>query len=400
MYHLASLLQPQALWRWQFEGIPIFKIFAGVSLLSAAMRIFQNQVSFDIYKSRFTIAILLLFALLHIGNITSPFESKALAHAINQVLATLNTIVIMYFTTLALLQKEQHIINLSWALIIAACYYTYWGNIAYIEQDWSKFYQGRLAGIYRSQYADANLLAVMLVMAYPFMMLTALRQNSAIKKIVLMGFILLLWHTIFLIGSRGSLLGLGACTLFLAHIVKSKKFKITIALALVGALITQGGIIMSRSQETEASSDEPINPRIASWGVGMDLAWEYPLTGVGVRKFVTASDALYPGRSPHVAHNTLIGLSAESGLPAGAAFILLLLTARRSYRYTQRNEQIISSNMLYINNASGASILGFAVCSIFLDLTIFEPFYFMIIIIQAKDFIVRQQIKDQLQATI
>ena len=211
---------------------------------------------------------------------------------------------------------------------------------------------------------------------------------------------LTLWHTIFLIGSRGSLLGLGACTLFLAHIVKSKKFKITIALALVGALITQGGIIMSRSQETEASSDEPINPRIASWGVGMDLAWEYPLTGVGVRKFVTASDALYPGRSPHVAHNTLIGLSAESGLPAGAAFILLLLTARRSYRYTQRNEQIISSNMLYINNASGASILGFAVCSIFLDLTIFEPFYFMIIIIQAKDFIVRQQIKDQLQATI
>ena len=146
-------------------------------------------------------------------------------------------------------------------------------------------------------------------------------------KRIKLGLIILipfLWHALILCASRGALLSAGISTLFATTLIRSKKLNTILLMAFVGAVIWQGGALLNRTSETVSRaehSDEPINPRLASWSVGAKLAGEYPLFGVGPQRFQIASRVHFPGESPHVAHNTLLNFSANTGILAGLIYL-------------------------------------------------------------------------------
>lgn len=390
LYHLASLLQPQALWPWRFNGIPIFKIFAGLTLLIACYQLFTSKAQASIYRSGFTYAMVALFVARNASHRLSPFGAPDPGdqYFINIITDTTNTIFIMYMATLAILNEERHLKIMSGLLIGVACYFVYWANLPYIQQEWYRFHQGRLIGLYDSQYADGNVLSVLLVIGYPFLAIKYFHTKELIPKACLAIAVLMLWHALFLFGSRGALIALVVTSAFLYKHITSKLTKILLVTGFTAAVLTQGGAMLERSTETVGASQqdtgEPLNPRLVSWQVGGDLFLNYPLLGVGPGRFLIASTTLYPGRSPHVAHNTLISLAAESGLFAAIAFIVLLVGAWKVHKLISSNRTIISDDVVQISQASIAAIAGFAVCSVFLDLTIFEPLYFLIIMIQIQ----------------
>lgn len=397
-YYAASLLQPQALWPWRFDGVPIFKIFAALTLLTATYYVFARKVETGIYRSKITYALFVLFITRNASHYFAPFDApdQATYFFISIITETTNTIFIMYLAALAILNNERHLKKMTYILIGTCCYFTYWANLAYFQYDWTRFSQGRLMGLGDSQYADGNVLSVLLIIGYPFIVIKLFNSKQLLHKLAYGILILMLWHALFLFGSRGALLGLLLSSLMLYRNITSTFLKLSLAAALTAAIVLQGGATLERSSETVEASrqggEEPLNPRLVSWEVGRDLFLSYPVLGVGPGRFLIASNTLYPGRSPHVAHNTIISLAAESGLFAAVAFLMLLLSAWKVTRFINRNKEKLSHETKQTSDAAIAAIGGFSVCSIFLDLTIFEPLYFLIIMIQINDHCAKKQI--------
>jgi hypothetical protein len=88
-----------------------------------------------------------------------------------------------------------------------------------------------------------------------------------------------------------------------------------------------------------------------------------------------------------VAHNTFVQFAAEDGLFAGLMYLLLCLGVFSSYLKQLRigREQSVDPFIVSLNEAITASLGGFFVCSMFLDLATFEMFYYLLVLDVAKN---------------
>jgi O-antigen ligase len=139
---------------------------------------------------------------------------------------------------------------------------------------------------------------------------------------------------------------------------------------------------VDRFQQGQEQEDVTINPRLVSWGIGLQLITKYPILGVGPQRFQVASQHHFPGKSPHVAHNTLIAIAVDMGIPAGLCFLSLFIAARKRFKTIRPSEIANEQNdlLIYARNSTSLGLLGFFVGSMFLDLLIFEIFYFLLLL--------------------
>lgn len=385
-YQTISLSQAHKIWFWAFEGLPVFTIFAGLSIFGWFIGVLQKKVDFSVYKDKQNLLILGIFLLVIMSDIFSPFPEYFSGVRSTVVIEALTSIVIMYFISIGLFCNDRSLKAIVIILIVTLLYFIYWANSAYIEQDWSRFFQGRLKGLSNSQYKDGNLMSVVFVMGMPFILLSFVYLKNKALKYSLLLTLPLLWHAIFLFGSRGAMLSLTACTLLSMYFMKSKTINWGVAIGLALAFISQGGTLLERSETTISIAndpylEEPLNPRLVSWNIGIDIMLEYPILGAGAQRFQTASAYLRPGESPHVAHNTLISIGANNGMIAAILYLLLLVGVYRSF--ISLNIEGVAEYPWhdYVNKASLIAVIGFFICSVFLDMLIFEPFYYMLIIV-------------------
>lgn len=385
-YQAISTSQAHALWPWAFQGIPAFMLFAALSILGWGVGITQKTVNFSIYKEKQNWLVLSLFVLVILSDVFSPFPEYSAGVSSDIVISAFTTIIIMYFVTIGLCCNERSLKIMIGVLVVITLYYIYWANSAYLNAEWNRFFQGRLLGLRKSQYTDGNLMSVVYIMGMPFLLLSfGYLKNKYVRYALLLS-IPLLWHAIFLFSSRGAMIGLTIATLISVHFLRSKVINWGVVAGLVIAFITQGGALLDRSSDTVATAndvyvEEPLNPRLVSWGIGVDIMKEFPLLGAGSQRFQTASSYLRPGESPHVAHNTLISIGANSGVPAAIVYLLILWGVFKTFRLL--NKEGVGGLPLhdYVNKASFTAIVGFAICAIFLDMLIFEPLYFMLMIV-------------------
>lgn len=383
-YVANSLLQPQYIWNWVFYNIPIFKITAVFAILGLIFAFSQKKASPEIYKNKQNFLIFFIWLWMHCSHFLSPYKGAAASVSPEVVLGTINSIVIMYFVLVPLCQPEKALKYLCYVFIGVGLYYVYWANYAYFNQEWHRFFNNRLVGPYNSPYRDANVLSTLLVMALPFMILLFFRLNSSMLKFGIITLVPLTWHAMILFSSRAALLASFTALLLIAYIIRSKKANIVIGTAFVFFLVYQGSLLLERATETidrvQVQTEEPINPRLVSWEVGLRLIPEYPIFGVGVQMFEASARSHFPGMTPHVAHNTFLNFSANSGLPAGLAFLALVYISFRRLLEVRHMAHRLDDVNIYALTASSISIFGFFVCSMFLDLIIFEPFYIVLII--------------------
>lgn len=388
LYTAFSVLQPQYVWFWAFDGISAFKILAAISLLSWIIQASKNNIQYSVYKLSINKALFALAFFVNLSDWVSPYAST---FGSDYVLEVFNTVMLMYFCSLPLINNEKSVYYVSFVFIITAFYYGYDGNMAYFGSDWSRFEQGRLIGPLRGAYNDNNKFALVMVIGFPFLLLGFFHFKNVFVKLIMIVAMVMSLHGIFLTSSRGALLAIAfsifVCTKAL-HFTGFRKTFINIVIlgGFCFVVFNQAGGTLSRSGEIinhdSQAKEEPMNPRIVSWTVGMKLIKNHPIFGVGVFRFQTASATEYPGESPHVAHNTFITFAVSSGLISGLLYLYTFWASFIMVRTVNKHTDS-SSIYRYSANSAFAALVGFFVGAIFLDLIIYEAYYFLLMLLTA-----------------
>jgi hypothetical protein len=362
----------------------------------------RGGVNWGIYNNGIFYGMLVLLALYLLSDMFSPFPSYGSRVGSDLVIGIYSTIVLMFFIVLGLINHERALKLMAYTIIIVTLYYTYWANMAYLEGNWSQFTQGRLRGPRGSPYKDGNIFSIVFVIGLPFVLFAIYQVEKTWQKALLILAVPLIWHAMILCASRGALLSAAVSTLIAATMIKSKWLNIILLGGAVIFVIDQGGQMTQRTvttvQKAESGTDDnkPINPRIISWGIAYDLTKKYPILGVGPQRFLEASRFHYQGKSPHVQHNTFLNYCSNLGIFAGITYLMFFWVSWKMFRW---NRQALNKHPhrlhLYLNKACTCSLAGFFVGAIFLDLIIFEPFYFLLLVIVANNFVLKQKVANE-----
>lgn len=396
-YTTVSILQPQYVWFWAFDGISIFKISAGIAIVAWGIQMLRGGLNWQVYNNGIFYGLLILCALYYISDTLSPFQSYSASVSSNLVIDIYTTIVIMFFIILGLINHDKALKYLVWVIIAVTLYYTYWANMNYLEGNWSQFTQNRLKGPARSPYRDGNVFSVLFVVGLPFIVLAIYQVEKKWQQVLFILAIPFVWHAMVLCASRGALLSAVVSTLVAAWMMKSKTFNLALVAGFLIFIVHQGGQILERSvvtaQQAKVETEQPLNPRLVSWGLAVDIAKKHPILGVGPERFLHASRIYYPGKSPHVAHSTLLNYAANLGLVAAFIYISFFWISWKMYKWNKLTLEKHPDRLhSYVNNASLCSLAGFFVGATFLDLIIFEPFFFLLLIIIANNFLLKQKV--------
>ncbi|MDA8962016.1 O-antigen ligase family protein [Congregibacter sp.] len=384
-YATVSIVQPQYVWFWAFDNIPVFRISAGLSIVAWLIKVAKGDIVASLYKEPIVWSVALLWVIFQLSQFASPYPEYTTGASTKVILNTLDIVVLMFLILVGLLDNRKALFYLVVVLVLATLYYTWWSNYAYLTGDWSKFSRGRLNGPFQSPYRDGNVFSILFVIGMPFLIFGVIYVRQLWAKAILLAAIPLVWHAVVLCASRGALLSMAATTAAAALMIRSKSLNVLMFVSLAAFLVYQGGALTQRSMDTVDAADQnkeqPINPRILSWQVGWDMVKAFPIFGVGPQRFKIASETLYPGKSPHVAHNTFLNFSANTGIFAGLIYLFFF---RRSYQIYKLNKAMLKPDdrqATFINNAGSCALVGYFVGALFLDLIVFEPFYFTLILI-------------------
>ncbi len=459
-YFLNGIMQPSYVWPYEFpyfSFMSLSKMLAILSILGWMKLLVTKKIDISIYKNKQSFSILIMWGLMHISDILSPFQVYFAGVRAEIVLSTFNTIVIMYFIGLGILsnvdQYKKAFLGMAIMFAYITVYYVYWANDLYLNNRWDMFQNGRLISPRGTSIGDQNALSALIAMGMPFIFLGYFYIKNFFLKWSCLAVLPLLWHSLFLFGSRGAMLAIVCTTVLCLFLLKPYKqpkkaiasrfnnlnehksdientvtesnqalsleeikknadlqiqkdnaknrfkslklFKILIIIGLVGAIATQGGAMLNRSSNTlseaqSADREKPLNPRLVSWQVGRQLILKYPILGAGPQRFQMASDRLFPGKSVHVAHNTFLNFSANTGLPVGLLFLFLFWLNYKNYKYCRTSGIEKYPLLEYVNIACTASLVAYFISAVFLDLIIFEAFYFILLFNLAKLFIFKK----------
>lgn len=396
-YIIMSIMAPQYIWPWIFEGIPAFTIVAISTIGAFALSLILGKLDLSIYKHKQNILLLIIWGMFHLSEIFSPFTSFYSAVGATLVLETLNTIMIMYFITLPLLSKPEHLKIICFLFMGIFIYYVYWSNDAYFNFDITRFgFNNRLLGPWKSPYRDENVFATLFVVGMPFLLFGLFLFKSTLLRAVLGMALLFSLHSIILTGSRGALVGVSAIVLFAYFLIKVRTYRILLVVGFILAIVYQGGQMLERTTDTintaQQGEEEPIDPRIVSWTIGLELIKTYPILGAGVQRFQEASKVHFPQHKSQVAHNTFLCFAANTGLLTGLIYLYFYFLHFKNFRFAIKHKVSEDPLFDYFNNVFMTSLTGLYVCSIFLDLIIYESFYFLLLLNLLKDKLFRQKL--------
>jgi|GEM_PF-713278 len=400
LYSGVSLLQPQYIWFWVFDDISIFRISAGLAIISWGILMLRGGIKWQVYNNGIFYGMLALLAIYYLSDMLTPFPIYSSSVASDLVIGIYTTIVIMFFIVLGLINHDKALKALVWMIIGTTIYYTYWANEHYLSSNWGQFSWGRLDGPTNSPYKDSNVFSVIFVIGLPFILFMIYEVEKTWQKILLILAIPLIWHAMILCASRGALVSAAVSTLFAAKMIKSKTFNIVLLCGGSLFLVTQGSQMLSRSIETvqiaQSLQENEINPRLRSWNNAFETAKMYPILGVGPQRFLVAARVHFPETAQHVPHNTFLNFSAQLGVGAGFIYLLFFWVAWKMFRWNKKALKDHPDRFFeFVNKSSFVSLVGFFVGALFLDLIIFEPFYFLLLVIIVNNFLLKEKIAEK-----
>jgi len=384
-YYLLSIMAPQNIWRWIFESTRVVNVIAIISILGFLVEVSLGKMKFSILRNKENFFILVLWLFLIISSKLSHYEiiRSGVLNA-NVVIGSMNKVFLFYFISILLVKTRQSYYYLIVIGLVAVVYHVYWANMIFLTgKMWMYGTAGRLGGP-GGIYSDENTFAMFFVFGIPFLYFMGIYYKKIkLVKYFLWGCIPFAWHAIFLTGSRGGLISVGAVMLAIAFLSKSKIFGFGLIIVFTLAFAWQGGNMKNRAATINDVNEygDLANPRIISWTVGIEMMKDHPVLGVGTARFMGAFPE-YSSTKPHVAHNTWIQIAAENGVIAGLAFLSLFINAFVQFREQRKimvRNNITDPLLVQSNNLIICSLVGFFISSIFLNLAYYENFYYLII---------------------
>lgn len=392
-YYLLALLGPHYIWWWTFDGLRVSLLVAGFTLAGIGAGLLQRRFDFAFLKTRLNFWVLLLWmfvaASYFLGPYVDAFSSKGLGP--EQLFSMANKMFLFYFCAVLAINDRVKVRYMIVMYVLSVAYLIYWANMQYLDQNWMQFNAGRLKGPLgvagTSIYKDENAFAMVFVTGLPFFFYLGLQTRKLWLRCLLWSCIPLGCHALFLTGSRGGLLGL--VVVALAIVLKSKRKILTVPIIVLLALFYQfqaGPTMKDRGEliagyKGEGSAEE----RLRVWRGGIEIIKNNPVFGVGIGSFVTALPNFIEIKDSRVAHNTLMQYTAESGIGAGAAFLMTLYLfylnwSRTSARYREHPCADEVAELQRYTDATGISFTGFVSTSVFLSLNTYEIFFYLLIL--------------------
>lgn len=390
-YYLLSILGPQYIWWWTFEGLRVSLFVAIFALTGVASQLLKRKYDLCYLINRQNLWLALLWLSLTISYFFGPYVTSYSSYGLNsdQLFSITNTIFILYFCAVLEINNLNKLHYLMLVFALSTVYLVYWANNQYFIQNWDQFDMGRLKGPRgadgSSIYQDQNAFAMLFVTGVPFIYYFGWEFKRKWQRCLIWSAIPFAWHAVFLTGSRGALIGLGVVTVL--KVLLTKKRWIVFPLVVLFILFYQwqaGDVMRERSREiTDIEGEKSAEDRILAWRGGVKMIEAHPLTGTGLGTFVYAVPNFYDVR-PMVAHNTLIQFAAESGIFAGISYLAIVsmffINAKRIRNWCRENEYLPENVQIErYNNASVISFTGLFVCSLFLSLNTYEIFFVLLI---------------------
>jgi probable O-glycosylation ligase (exosortase A-associated) len=387
------ILGPQYIWFWNFQGIRPFLLVAIPTMIGIVLALGRNEIDFSFLKTKINLLFLVLFGCITLSYLFGPyvhggpgprFEDPDLSY--DRIWKTY----VFYFMATLCINDGKKFKYLSYVMIASVIYLVYWANDQYL----SGFWRGRMAGprsIDGGMYIDENVFAMIFVVGLPFLYYAGFSFKN---KIIRWGLWLVIpfgWHAIFLTGSRGGLLGLAVSVLLIAWRSPKRWIGLLLIPAMLIAYQWQGGSVLKERAATIENYEEESagGTRLQAWEAAIKMMIAHPVTGVGLGGMGPAFP-VYSTSKPRVAHSAYFQAGAESGFIAFVVYISIvwyaLVSLLKNEKQWKKNAITSSVNdnivyLKYLNNGLFVSLCGFSFCSLFLSLNNFEPFFYIVLLI-------------------
>jgi O-antigen ligase len=188
--------------------------------------------------------------------------------------------------------------------------------------------KGRISSIFDSP----NILAPYLLLALPFLLgISSVKASSPGEKTVLRILLVLGLASLVMTFSRNAWIAIVLSTALMIFLSTERRMKAALisALAIFICFAAFACVIKKDAVISHAYRQEPDRSRLITYRTALTMIRENPLSGVGLGNFRTAFPlyfsrgdiSFFDGSAAWSAHDTLLQITAETGLPGGAAFI-------------------------------------------------------------------------------
>ena len=401
--YVIVLLTPQAIWWWHFGGLRPALYIAVPTLIGTIFSFLRKDIELHAVQNARVIWLLILWLFISLSFWFGPYVSVGGPYRFSDpswVFSTFNKILLLCLVGCLCITNIKRLQFLCGAFVFSAAYLCYWANMKYINGE----VMGRLAGPADldgiSTYSDENSFGMLFVVASPFFWFLGHLFRHRVLRWAMWLIIPFLWHAEFLTASRAGLVGLATTLAVLIWRSKNKVTGFLLILVFIVAYVWQAGDLMKERAGTITDTTETSSAtRLESWAAAAGMIVDNPLIGVGLASYGPAFP-YYSSKKPREAHNTMLQISAETGVIAGAMYLLIVgysivSLARNGNCLRKLDFSIQEVKILYyINEALLVSFMGLVVCSVFASLQMFEIFYFLFVLINATLFISTKIIAD------
>ena len=208
------------------------------------------------------------------------------------------------------------------AVVAAVAALTWVGWDLYLNAPELLTNPGRLES--RGYYNLSNSFALALTMGSALAFSLLETQRGLLRKLPMVFLIVIFAVSNVNTKSRGGNLGFAVALLvsiILSRRIRSRAFKGLLVGAVIVAIVVSVPVIMSRSDALGYfGGDASAEDRLAAWWAALHMIWSHPLLGVGVGQFADYA-VEYGANRKMTAHNTLLSVTAETGLLGGLFFV-------------------------------------------------------------------------------
>jgi probable O-glycosylation ligase (exosortase A-associated) len=374
LYYGFELIQPQHLWKWSLPGGIRWSLIAAAAaifgLLIALPRVLA-QGRWNLIASMTTI--LAAMMLLSCLNAADPEVASSWGLMTGKI-------VLMMLVATVTIHEVRHVRMVVW--LIAGCmgYLAWHVNSLYLfdrRLDILNYGHGGL---------DNNGAGLLMAMAIPFVYaLTATTRRWTVKAAGYFVIVLML-HAVMLTYSRMSMLCVivGGLWLLLHHRPRWHAAGLALAGCVIVAALA-GQEVRDRFYSIgNYQTDGSAQSRFDSWAAAWRIAWDHPLTGVGIRNANLFSQNYGADMYGRTIHNQYLQIAADNGLPAMTLYILLCAVALVRLNRLRHQYPVIPDNRLLqgdkandpsigvIALAVQTSLIMFCFGAMFLSLEVFE----------------------------
>lgn len=327
-------------------------------------------------------------------------------YAAEEAFIKFTKVLALAFLIFSMLNTERRMITFLKVFVISIGFYGLKGGIFTVLTGGGY----HVVGPEMSFFEDNNAMALTILMAFPFMVFFITHSETIYQR----------YFSVFCaLASAIAVLGTQSRTGFVALVITFLYYswhlkKLGKTLLFLVPIGIAAGIVMADSWAERMSStanlesDESFQGRVDMWFASVRIANDKPFTGGGfdvIYSPATIAKYMPSDVIPRAIHSSYFQMIAEHGYLGLILFLLMIyLTFNTAQKIAKSNAKGINSPKVFeLSLALRASIVGYMIMSLTLNMAFFDILYFLIAVTAVADIIYREsenQVQNQISKEV